>query len=325
MRLTDNMITGSYLKSLSRNMKDLSDLNIKVAAGRKYMKMSENPASSVKAFDVRRDLSRIDLYSSTLGDSQALLDEAETSLSSISETAANALTQITQGVNGSLDEPDRKAVANTLRSYQQMILGAANVKASGRYVFGGSSFGSTPFTLNASGKLVYNGQDVDTGTFSAEHRYVDIGIGLMVSPGGAVSSQTALDVAYSGAELLGTGVDANGLPNNLYNLIGEIADKIEAGRPDRHCRTTPRNWKNDRTTSACSTWPSARNPTTSRSSPTDSTARRSPRRASKLNWKGCRSRRARSCSRNRRTCTAPASRWAPSSCSPPSLIISAHN
>lgn len=231
MRLTDNMITGSYLKSLSRNMKDLSDLNIKVAAGRKYMKMSENPASSVKAFDVRRDLSRIDLYSSTLGDSQALLDEAETSLSSITDTAAGALTQITQGVNGSLDEPDRQAVANTLRSYQQMILGAANVKASGRYVFGGSSFGSTPFTLNASGKLVYNGQDVDTGSFSAEHRYVDIGIGLTVS-GGSVSSQTALDVAYSGAELLGTGVDGNGFPNNLYNLLGEIADKIEAGDLD---------------------------------------------------------------------------------------------
>ena len=232
MRLTDNMITGSYLKSLSRNMKDLSDLNIKVAAGRKYMKMSENPASSVKAFDVRKDLSRIDLYSSTLGDSQALLDEAETSLSSITDTAANALTQITQGVNGSLDEPDRQAVANTLRSYQQMILGAANVKASGRYVFGGSGFGSTPFTLNASGKLVYNGQDVDTGSFSAEHRYVDIGIGLTVSPGGAVSSQTALDVAYSGAELLGTGVDGNGFSNNLYNLLGEIADKIEAGDLD---------------------------------------------------------------------------------------------
>lgn len=227
MRLTDNMITGNYLKSLNRNMKDLSDLNIKVAAGRKFMKMSEDPASSVKAFDVRRDLTRIDLYASTLDDSQALLDEAETSLSSITETAANALTQITQGVNGSMAEADRQAVANTLRSYQQMILGAANVKASGRYVFGGSGFGSTPFTVNASGRLVYNGQDVDSGSFPAEHRYVDIGIGLTVSPGGTVSSQTALDVAYSGAELLGTGVDGNGLPNNLYNLIGEIADKIE--------------------------------------------------------------------------------------------------
>ncbi len=58
---------------------------------------------------------------------------------------------------------------------------------------------------------------------------MDIGIGLEVSAGGTVTPQTALDVAYSGAELLGTGVDANGMTNNLYNLLGEIADKIEAG------------------------------------------------------------------------------------------------
>jgi flagellin-like hook-associated protein FlgL len=190
--------------------------------------MSEDPAAAVKAFDVRKDLSRIDLYASTLDDSQTLLDEAESSLSSIDDTATSALTTISQGINGAMDESDRKTIADTLRSYQQMILGAANVKASDRYVFGGSGFGETPFTMDGSGNLLYNGQNVDSGSFSQEHRYVDIGLGLTVS-GGAVSSQTALDVAYSGANLLGTGTDSNGLPNNLYNLIGKIADKIEAG------------------------------------------------------------------------------------------------
>ncbi len=133
-------------------MQDLSDLNTKVAAGRRHMKMSEDPASSVRAFDVRKDMTQIDLYSSTLADSQALLDEAEASLSSISETAASALVQITQGTIGSLNDSDRKAVANTLRSYQQMNLGAANEKSSGRFVFGGSGFGTTPFTVSASGQ-----------------------------------------------------------------------------------------------------------------------------------------------------------------------------
>lgn len=228
MRLTDNMITGNYLKSLNRNLQDLSDLNTKVAASRKFMKMSEDPASAVKAFNVRKDLNRIELYSTSLTDSQAMLDEAETSLSTISEISTNALAQITQGTNGTMNETNRKAVADTLRSYQEMILGAANVKASDRFLFGGSGFGSTPFTVNSSGGLLYNGQDVNAGSFQDEHRYVDIGIGLSIS-GGTVSPQSALDVAYSGATLLGTGVDGNGLPNNLYNLIGEIANKVEAG------------------------------------------------------------------------------------------------
>ena len=228
MRLTDNMITGNYMRSLNRNLKDLSDLNTKVAAGRRFMKMSENPASAVKAFGLRKDLNRMEMYASTLSDSQALLDEAENSLSIINDMATEALTTISQATNGTLNATDRVTMASALRGYQEMILGAANVKSSDRFIFGGSSFGQTPFTVGGSGELLYNGVNVNTGTFAEEHRYVDVGIGLDVS-GGVVSPHSALDVAYSGAQLLGTGVDANGFPNNIYNLIGEIADKIEAG------------------------------------------------------------------------------------------------
>ncbi len=229
MRLTDNMITGNYLRSLNRNMQDLNDLNNKVAAQRKFMKMSEDPATAVKAFNVRKDLNNIEVYTTSLSDSQALLDEAENTLSTLSEVTTDALTKITEGINGTMSSADRQTVAQALRSYQLMILGAANVKSSDRFLFGGSGFGTTPFSLGTSGELLYNGQNVNTDTFTEEHRYVDIGLGLSVSSGGTVAPLSALDVAYSGATLLGTGVDANGLPNNLYNLIGEIADKIESG------------------------------------------------------------------------------------------------
>lgn len=228
MRLTDNMITGNYMRSLNRNLKDLSDLNTKVAAGRRFMKMSENPASAVKAFGLRKDLNRMEMYTSSLSDSQALLDEAENSLSIINNMATEALAKISQATNGTLNETDRATMAGALRGYQEMILGAANVKSSDRFIFGGSAFGQTPFTVDGTGKLYYNGVNVDTGTFTEEHRYVDIGIGLDISSG-TVTPNSALDVAYSGAQLLGTGIDANGLPNNLYSLIGQIADKIEAG------------------------------------------------------------------------------------------------
>jgi flagellin-like hook-associated protein FlgL len=195
------------------------------------MKMSEDPATAVKAFNVRKDLYNVDVYNTALSDSQALLDEAENSLATLSDVTTEALTKITQGVNDTMSDADRQSVAQALRSYQQMILGAANVKSSDRFLFGGSGFGTTPFTLGTSGELLYNGDNVDTGTFSEEHRYVDIGLGLSIS-GSSVSPLSALDVAYSGATLLGTGVDANGLPNNLYNLIGDIAEKIETGDLD---------------------------------------------------------------------------------------------
>ena len=124
MRLTDNMITGNYMRSLNRNLKDLSDLNTKVAAGRRFMKMSENPASAVKAFGLRKDLNRMEMYTSSLSDSQALLDEAENSLSIINNMATEALAKISQATNGTLNDTDRATMAGALRGYQEMILGA---------------------------------------------------------------------------------------------------------------------------------------------------------------------------------------------------------
>ena len=229
MRLTNNMISTNYLKGLNRNLESLNDLNVKVSASRKYMTMSEDPASAIKAYGVRTELSRIDLYTANLNDSSASLDEAESALSEINDVASDALAQVMQGTSGSLDDAERGAVADTLRSYQEMILSAANASYAGRYVFGGESFESAPFTVDGSGNLLYNGQDMNTGTFGEEHRYVDIGIGLSYRSDGSVSPQSALDVAYSGAHLLGTGVDSDGLSNNLYNLLGQIADKLDSG------------------------------------------------------------------------------------------------
>ena len=228
MRLTNAMITNNYLKNLNRNTKELTDLNTKVTAQRKFLKMSDDPAAALAAFGVRKQLNRIDMYNKTLNDSQGLLNEAETSLSTINDTVNEAFTQVMQGITGTSDEVARKVIAASLRSHQDMILGAANAKYSSKYIFGGDGFEQMPFTLDGSGNLQYQGQDENTGTFGAENRYVDIGLGISIS-GSTVTPQSALNTAYSGAALLGTGVDGNGIPNNIYQLIGEIADKLESG------------------------------------------------------------------------------------------------
>jgi len=228
MRLTNAMITNNYLKNLNRNTKELTDLNTKVTAQRQFLKMSDDPAAALAAFGVRKQLARIEMYNKTLGDSQGHLNEAETSLSTINDTVNEAFTQVMQGITGTSDEVARKVIAASLRSHQDMILGAANAKYSNKYIFGGDGFEQMPFTLDGSGNLEYQGQNVDTGTFGAESRYVDIGLGMTIS-GSTVLPQSALDTAYSGATLLGTGVDGDGIPNNIYQLIGEIADKLESG------------------------------------------------------------------------------------------------
>lgn len=226
MRLTDSIITKNYLKNLNSNLKDLTDKNIRVAAQRRYMTMSEDPATALKAMKVRKNLYKNSIYAENLTNAQGILDQYESAIANINEIVTEAKAQVAQGRTGTSDELVRKSVANALRGYQTAILAAANTKYANDYIFGGESVGKPPFTVDENGNLLYHGKNVDTETFEEESRYIDIGLGLSIGEDG-VNSQSALNIANSGAVLLGTGKDKNGVTNNLYNLLGILAQKIE--------------------------------------------------------------------------------------------------
>lgn len=229
MRLTNKLVSDNYLKTLNRSLSDLTEIAEKVAAHRKFMRVSEDPAAAMRAFRLRESLGQNEIIRVNLSSVQGLLDEAESTVSIINDVMTEAMAQVMQGSTGTSDPVARATVANALRSIQTTILNAANAKYSDDYIFGGENTESMPFTLDESGRLLYKGQDVDTGTFEKEYKYVDIGIGLKIGADGTVSPESAMNAAFSGAELLGTGIDGNGLSNNLYNLLGTIADKLESG------------------------------------------------------------------------------------------------
>ena len=233
MRLTNNMISKGYLKSLNSSQTEMNDMNTRIAAKRKYIKFSKNPVNAMKAMKVRQSLSRIDVYSSNLSSAQDILNQYESTISNINSLVTEATAQFMQGITGTSDESVRRTVADALRGFQKSILAAANAKYAGDYIFGGNNTGDIPFSISAGGKLLYKGQDVDTGVFGPEERLIDIGIGLTKDADGKIITQTAMNISNSGAELLGTGIDTDGITNNLYNLLGEMADILENNEADK--------------------------------------------------------------------------------------------
>lgn len=227
MRLTDKMVQRSYLESLNLSMRDVNGASARIAAKRKYLKASENPTDAFKAMQVRKNLSKTEVYINNLSEAEALLSQYETAISNINEIVKEAQAQVSQGITGTGDETVKRTVAGTLRSFQASILAAANAKFAGDYIFGGDNVGDVPFTVSPGGELLYKGQSVDTGVFGEETRYIDIGLGLSYGPDGEFDKSSALNIANSGIALLGAGQDPEGISNNLYTLLGEIADKIE--------------------------------------------------------------------------------------------------
>lgn len=227
MRLTDQMISRNYLLQLNQNLTAMNEANQRLAAGRNYLKASEDPATALKAFRVRANLARLSVYQSNVADAESVFTEVESAISTINDLLGNAVTQIEQGQTGTYSAEDRQTIAATLRSYQQQVLSAANSKFSGKYLFGGTNVSEVPFVVDGSGNLLYNGQDADTGTFTSENRYIDVGLGISLDASGDLVTGTAFDMSYPGIDLLGSGVDGDGITNNIYNLLGDIAEMFE--------------------------------------------------------------------------------------------------
>ncbi|HYE69463.1 MAG TPA: hypothetical protein VEA58_12680, partial [Anaerovoracaceae bacterium] len=121
-----------------------------------------------------------------------------------------------------------------------------NSKASDVYYFGGTNTDAQPFTLDtATGKLVYNGEILETIAAADQTRlkndsmYVDIGLGVRIIPDPLdpmnttiVDPSSVFHYSIPGINIVGSGTttlsDSSTISNNIYDLIGAIADQFES-------------------------------------------------------------------------------------------------
>ncbi len=225
MRLTNNLIIKRYVSNLSDSAGKLNELNEKSITQKNFIKASEDPTAAVKALKVRKDLSKISLYQSSLTELEAITTETEAAISSLKDILDDANTLVAQGKSGTYDADAKKTVAYSLRSIQKQILDIGNKQVAGKYLFNGSGKGA-PFSV-AGDRLLYRGKDMDSGVFSADRVLVDIGLGSFFDSTHTINPNGAFDISQPGNELLGSGADADGITNNLYHLIGQMAEMFE--------------------------------------------------------------------------------------------------
>lgn len=246
MRITNKMITSKYIRSINTLSSDLDKLNTQVASGRAFTRSSENTSAAIKAYQIRRDISKTEGYQANIDHAQSSLINTESALNHIQELVQTAKDKILQANTGTASADERKVVATELRSIQDSLLQALNSNASGVYYFGGTNTDTAPFTLDSDGKLVYNKVVLDTINPEAKDRLskdamsVDIGLGLnMVEdpdyPGDptktTVDPRSVFQYTIPGINIVGSGktTTSSGMTvsNNLYDLIGTAAKLLD--------------------------------------------------------------------------------------------------
>lgn len=245
MRITNKMITTQYTRSLNNLSAELHRLNTQVSSGRKFAKASEDTSGAIKAFQIRKDLSKIQSYQDNIAHAKASLTNAESALMHIEELMQDATEKIILGLNGTQSEEERAIIATELRSIQGQLLQTLNSNASDSYYFGGSNTTEKPFEV-IDGKLRYNGYDLDlplpldtpeaneamVKALESDSLYMDIGLNVKFDAvTGKVDESTVFGYSVAGISIAGSGttvVDGVDVSNNLYNLLGSLAEEFES-------------------------------------------------------------------------------------------------
>jgi len=113
-----------------------------------------------------------------------------------------------------------------------------NANYGDKYVFGGTSKYEIPFTLedvtltdgSVEKQLFFKGINVNSNDarldeLTNETINVDIGLGMTFGLDGKLNQDTVFNMSMSGINFMGHG-ETNGMPNNLYTLIGKIKDEL---------------------------------------------------------------------------------------------------
>jgi flagellar hook-associated protein 3 FlgL len=219
MRITSGMVMDNYLKNLNRNMTSMVDLQYQMSTGKRLNKMSDEPADALSVMQYRVKLYKSEQYKENVDSGLTWLEQTESSVMELNKILQSAYETTLEAANDYMGSDDKKAAVELIGQLRDHVLTIGNAQSGDQYIFGGYNTKTAPFTLDGTGKLLYNGLDLTDDTNAALIEEVGTSIDY------EVGFNLKMNVSVNGAELLGTGDD------NIYTVLDNLYNALNGDAP----------------------------------------------------------------------------------------------
>lgn len=160
MRITNNTLTGNYLRNLSKNLKNMQKYQDQLSSGKEVSRPSDNPMVVSRVMNLDTRLRENEQFKTNIDDALGWSSTADGALASASGTLLRARDLIIYGANGTLSDTDRSALVDEVKMLQGQLSQLFNTNYDGRYIFGGQETTNPPFSVQ-DGVLTYHGDQED--------------------------------------------------------------------------------------------------------------------------------------------------------------------
>lgn len=153
MRITNNMLTNTFLRNLYFNNKYTARAQDQIATGRIVNNPSEDALIADQVIGLELQIGRVTQYMRNGASGSSYLGVTDNSLGEANNVAVSARTLAIQMANGTVTTSMRAGGSVEAQQMLEQAVEVANRNFRGRYIFGGFRTDRPPFELTADGVL----------------------------------------------------------------------------------------------------------------------------------------------------------------------------
>lgn len=228
MRVTNSMLSKSFLRDLNRNQNNLKKINNQLSSRKEISRPSDNPYKAARSMQLSSDIKAAIQYNENIKDTTNWLDTTDTALQQLEKSFQRIRVLMVSGGNAAYGSDEKKAIKDEINEKVNEIAQILNTNFDGKYIFGGTKVNSKPVAVQADGttgnnKLYYSSSD---GTIIADpstsNEMEMLASGLIVE----ISQGVTMKYNVSSTEILEFGEGANKV--NVMNLLTDITNSLDS-------------------------------------------------------------------------------------------------
>lgn len=147
MRVTDSLMSQSFLRNLSTNTKNLQKYQEQLSSLKEVNRPSDDPLRVSKILDLNNTIVQNDQYKTTINDAIQWTNVQDSALSSATKSLQRIKTLIQSSATDTMSSSDRQANKAEIASEIHGVVDALNTNFGGRYVFAGMNTTEVPFKV----------------------------------------------------------------------------------------------------------------------------------------------------------------------------------
>lgn len=225
MRVTNKMLSNSFLSDMRNNLGNLQTLQQQMTSGKEIRRPSDDPAKVARAMQLHTDINANNQYKENISDTLNWLDTTDTALGQTGEVLQRIRELLVSGGNAAYGSDERRSIKDEINQKIDEFAQILNTSFDGKYVFGGSRGTAKPMAASKNTDknmvLEYNSTDATELNQMSKKLLVEI------SPGVTMEYNVTASEVVEFKNEKGDAKDIKTIFSNIVNHLGDADGTAE--------------------------------------------------------------------------------------------------